>query len=305
MRPPVSTLTKLTDVLISSPASGQALLYNSGTSKWNNGTVPGGALSTLTDVVLGVVVDKQFLKYDAGSGKWVNYGPLAFTDITGNINVSQMASGSGASSATFWRGDGTWAASTSADPGTTGNVMTSDGTNWVSLPAGMPAGGTAKQVLSKNTGTDYDASWITLSTAALQTTTISTPTGTTNTTTGVMVGLGASVSAVITPVRSGKIFVTIAGSCANNTVNCGGDCRIYWSTGTAPANGAAATGNPVGGLAQRRGNWPVSVVTPFSLSAIITGLTLGTQIWLDLVQVAVAGGTYNVQNVAVTACELP
>jgi hypothetical protein len=33
----------------------------------------------------------------------------AFTDIGGNISISQMASGSGASSSTYFRGDGTWA----------------------------------------------------------------------------------------------------------------------------------------------------------------------------------------------------
>lgn len=33
-----------------------------------------------------------------------------FSDLSGNISVTQMASGSGASSATFWRGDGTWSA---------------------------------------------------------------------------------------------------------------------------------------------------------------------------------------------------
>jgi hypothetical protein len=35
---------------------------------------------------------------------------LGFSDLSGNIAVSQMNSGSGASGSTFWRGDGTWTA---------------------------------------------------------------------------------------------------------------------------------------------------------------------------------------------------
>lgn len=54
-------------------------------------------------------VASQFLKsYNSGTGLFTS-AQAAFTDISGNIAVSQMNGGSGASAATFWRGDGIWA----------------------------------------------------------------------------------------------------------------------------------------------------------------------------------------------------
>ena len=65
-------LTQLTDVNISNPANNQALLYNSESSKWVNGSLPSGVdeLSELNDVELSNPLSYQLLQYI--DGKWVN-----------------------------------------------------------------------------------------------------------------------------------------------------------------------------------------------------------------------------------------
>jgi hypothetical protein len=170
------------------------------------------------------------------------------------------------------------------------------------LAGGLPTGGSAGQLLSKNSGTNYDASWASdLGTAAYQSTVISAPTGTTSTT-GVMMGLNLSA---ITPVRSGKVFVSIMGRMGNNAAGSGVYVRIYYGTGTPPANGVAITGTPIGaptgfGTEPAAGsNWS------FNCTAVITGLTLGVTIWLDLSQAAVTSGTASANNISVCAYELP
>jgi hypothetical protein len=135
-------------------------------------------------------------------------------------------------------------------------------------------------------------------TTTLQTTAVD-PTGTANTT-GVMSGLAG----IITPVASGKIFVTICGTMSNN--NGAGGCAVVirYGTGTAPANGVALTGTPLGGVAIRTA-MTASTTVPFSLNAVITGLTPGTAYWLDLHQQAIGAGAASLSNVAVCAFELP
>ena len=123
-----------------------------------------------------------------------------------------------------------------------------------------------------------------------------------------MQGLGAS--AVITPTRSGKIIVTFSGtviSPAGTAAGNGLGYQISYGTGTAPANAAALTGTQVGTIQ----SWvnPTTVVAadvfvPFSTTAIITGLTVGTTYWLDLAAESVGTASdMGLSTVSVSAAE--
>jgi hypothetical protein len=108
--------------------------------------------------------------------------------------------------------------------------------------------------------------------------TANTPTGTTSTS-DVMMGLGASFT--ITPATTGKVAIVIAGQC---TASVGGNAfggTLRYGTGTAPANGAAATGTTVGngfgGYSTTGGD-----SVPCTVTGIISGLAVGTTYWIDL-----------------------
>lgn len=127
-------------------------------------------------------------------------------------------------------------------------------------------------------------------------------------TSGVMMGLGLAASpAVITPVTTGKVFVTVTGYMFNNTAGGTVSASLMYGTGTAPANGVAPVGTPIGSITNRIGaGWGANMGTPFSLTGMIGGLALGTPVWLDLVVAAVAGGgNAQVANVTVAAFEVP
>lgn len=125
----------------------------------------------------------------------------------------------------------------------------------------------------------------------------SAPTGTTSTA-GVMMGLATA----FTPVVTGKALITITGNMANDTVAYGASARMRYGTGTAPANGDAATGTGAGSdvsflaaaAAQR---------VPFAISEYVSGLTIGTAYWFDLRLSAITGGTASLTNITVTVTE--
>lgn len=130
------------------------------------------------------------------------------------------------------------------------------------------------------------------------------PTGTTSTT-GVMAGLAGA----ITPRVTGRVLITISGDLTNSAEDAGASVVIRYGTGTAPTNGSALTGTVVGNLS--RGSVTASSTgvgatffIPFTCHAIVSGLTVGTAIWIDLAQAAVTTGTASISDLSITVFEL-
>lgn len=126
---------------------------------------------------------------------------------------------------------------------------------------------------------------------------------TTTSGTGVMMGLAGA----ITPKKSGKIQIIISGDDDNNTLGSGVQAQIRYGTGTAPANGDALTGTAVGGLVKNV-NPALALLTPgtspFSLNAIVSGLTLGTAYWVDISLARITSGTARARDISVSITEL-
>ena len=168
-------------------------------------------------------------------------------------------------------------------------------------------GGTSNLVRSGYFGTSIVVPTLNVTTAyqfngnALATTssTPANPTGTTSTT-GVMMGLAGSITT-----RTGRVLVIISGTMKSDTANDGAQVQIRYGTGTAPTNGAALTGTAVGSLQRLVASAVTSEEFPFSVSAVVTGLTGGTAYWLDVGLAAITGGTAAITSVSVAAHDTP
>lgn len=126
------------------------------------------------------------------------------------------------------------------------------------------------------------------------------PTGTTNTS-GVMMGLAGA----ITPSSTGRIMFMISGTVETTVSTSGCRYQIRYGTGTAPSNGASLTGTAIGNeqvitiFATSPSDSP-----PFSLQAIVTGLTPSTAYWFDLSLGAVTSGTAAAKEISMSAFEI-
>lgn len=182
----------------------------------------------------------------------------------------------------------TWTAAQTFNNATLKLAGSSSGTSIIEAPA--TGGGTA--TLPAGSGTlFYPASNASFSG------TPSNPTGTTSST-AKMMGLGSTCT--ITPATTGRVQFNIIGTAENSTSGKVTAVQVYYGTGTAPTNGAAATGTPIGngvGSSVNLANYQ----TPFNVGELITGLSPGTAYWFDAgVNAANASGTATIIN---TTCE--
>lgn len=88
-----------------------------------NRLVLGGGLNAVS--VLGAGTTTTLLHGNASGAPTFAAVDLA-NDVSGNLGVAHLNSGTGATSATFWRGDGTWAAPTNSGNVTTGVTLTAN-----------------------------------------------------------------------------------------------------------------------------------------------------------------------------------
>jgi hypothetical protein len=156
------------------------------------------------------------------------------------------------------------------------------------------------------------ATWVLLDTSgaggagATEQKQVAAPTAPASTSVYAMQGLAGT----ITPNRSGTVLLTISGTATGSTVTAGDglEWQLSYGTGAAPANAGAVTGTQVGAVQENTNPAAVTaadVHTPFSITAVITGLTLGTAYWLDLAAKSIATASSGaLANVSVTAVEL-
>ena len=87
-----TTLAGLSDVTLTTPTNGQALIYDSANSKWINSNVPSGSstLDGLTDVTITSATSGQVLSYNGTA--WVNTAnALPWIDVTGTLTAGSTS----------------------------------------------------------------------------------------------------------------------------------------------------------------------------------------------------------------------
>lgn len=133
---------------------------------------------------------------------------------------------------------------------------------------------------------------------------VASPTGNISTTETSM-GLGASAGFFYTPTNTGKLVVIISGMAINSTgAGDGTTISGRYGTGTAPSNGTTGSLGTLFSIPQHFVGSTTAGQQGFTIVGLITGLTLGVQMWVDLSLVAVTAGGATVKDVQCVIMEI-
>jgi hypothetical protein len=126
------------------------------------------------------------------------------------------------------------------------------------------------------------------------------PTGL-NAATDLMLGLGSTCK--VTPATSGRIQLVFDGVINNSTAaGDGATITFRYGTGTAPINGAAASGTVTGATPQFLTS-TTAAKYPFGFTRLVTGLTVGTAYWFDMSLLRSVSSTTALTGITCTALE--
>ena len=155
------------------------------------------------------------------------------------------------------------------------------------VPISCGGNGTASPGIQVGNGLTKTGSWptqtITASVGASQNFLPGNPTQIASTS-PLMFGLNMTV----TPSKTGTVLLVISGVLTTGNGAC--EVALRYGTGTAPANQAAASGTVLTGNVTQNN----LAINPFTLTAVVSGLTLSTAYWFDV------SGQTNAGSIAVS-----
>jgi hypothetical protein len=119
------------------------------------------------------------------------------------------------------------------------------------------------------------------------------------------------LAGAVTPGSTGNVLITISGTinaASATTVNNGVAYQISYGTGAAPTNNTSLTGTQIGIVQKYTSAVAPTAVgdvnVPFSVTYLVTGLTLGTAYWIDLAAESITTASdMGFVNIAIVAIE--